>query len=177
MSSANNPEAQRVKQVTELIHSQHWSFNDFLIAFYSSKDRSIATQRGQCLMHRDGERYAVGQLLDLWWENCPSASKSDFKHVIINHAARIITKEANKACAMDSLYIPTTSVTASDLDEGFLLSKLQPLYETTLPFLWLLLHSVIASPNRSEQRKQQTSVQKGTRTTFVESVTCCNSTP
>lgn len=165
---SDSTKAHRVKEVTALIRSQNWTFNDFLIAFYSSRDDSIAAQRGSCLTKSDGARFAPEELIDLWFDRCPSGSRHDLENVIIDHACHIITKEANKACASKSLCISTTSVAAGDLDEGFLLSKLETEYTGMLPHLWFLLDAVITSRNRSEQQKQQAATGKEMRATFVE---------
>ena len=99
MRDRDNTGARGVKEVTELIHSQKWSFNDFLIVFYSSADKSIASQRGHCLTHSEGDRYTSDHLLDLWRENCPTNSRKYLDRVIVDHASRIIAEEANEACA------------------------------------------------------------------------------
>lgn len=168
LMSGNDFKARKVKEVTNLIRSQSWSFNDFLIAFYSSSDTSIATQRGSCLTNADGARFAPEELLGLWFDHCPSGSQRYLEHVVIDRASRIIVKEADKACALKSLSVSTTSVEADDLDEDFLLSKLETEYTGTLPHLWYLLNAVIASSNRSEQQKQQVAASKETRAAFVE---------
>ena len=174
MSSSNDSKTHRVKAVTELIRSQRWTFNDFLIAFYSSGDTSIATQRGRCLTNVDGAQFAPEELLDLWLKHCPLASQGYLEHVIVERTSHIITKETDKACALKSLHVSTTSVTADDLDEHFLLSKLETVYTTTLPLLWFLLNAIITSSNRSEQQKQQPAASKETRATFVESLLSCD---
>jgi len=165
----SDSKARKVKAVTDLIRSQSWSFNDFLIAFYSSGDASIATQQGSCLVKGDDTRFAPEELLGLWFDHCPSSSQSYLEHIIIDRASRIIVKEADKACALKSLSVSTTSVEADDLDKNFLLSKLETEYTGTLPHLWYLLNTVIASSNRSEQQKQQVAASKETRAAFVES--------
>ena len=169
MAGLNDSKTHRVKEVTELIRSQNWSFNDFLIAFYSSDDTSIASQRGRCLTKVDGARFTPEELLDLWLANCPSGSQSYLEHVIVDRASRIIIKETNRACALKSLSVSTTSVKADDVDEHFLLSKLETVYTATLPCLWFLLNAIITSPNRSEQQKQEAAASKETRARFVES--------
>lgn len=174
MPSSDEIKALRVKEVTELIRAQHWSFNDFLIAFYSSSDSSIVTQRGRCLTKSDGARFAPEELVSLWLDHCPPSSRSSLEHVIIDHASRIVTKETDKACAVKSLCVSTTSVTDDDLDEGFLLSKLETEYRSTLPLLWLFLYMIITSPNRSEQQKQQPAASKETRAKFVECLLSCD---
>ena len=164
----SDSKAHRVKEVTELIRSQNWSFNDFLIAFYSSDDISIATQRGRCLTKSDGARFTPEELLDLWVDHCPAGSQPYLEHVIVDRASRIITKETDRACASKSLSVPTTSVTADDLDENFLLPKLEAEYIGILPHLWFLLNAVITSSNRSEQQKHQAAASKEVRAKFVE---------
>jgi hypothetical protein len=175
MQSGDTTKASRVKEVTELIHSQHWSFNDFLLTFYSSSDPSIVTQRGRCLTKSDGARFAPEELIDLWLDHCPANSRCFLEHVIVNRASHIITKEADKACTTKSLCVPATSITDDDLDEGFLLSKLETEYTTTLPLLWLFLYAIVTSANRSEQQKQQAAASKEMRAKFVSSpfVTTC----
>jgi len=177
MPGSDDSKTRRVKEVTDLIRSQNWSFNDFLIAFYSSNDPSIATQRGRCLTKTDGARFALEELVDLWLNHCPSSSQGYLEHVIVDRASRIIIKETDNACALKPLCVSTTSVTADDLDENFLLRKLEALYTTTLPLLWFLLNAIVISPNRSEQQKQQTAGSKETRAKFVESLFGCGRPP
>lgn len=117
----------------------------------------------------DGARFTPEELIDLWLEHCPTRSQGHLEHVIIDRASRIITKETDKACALKSLCISTTSVTADDVDDNFLLSKLETTYTEILPHLWFFLSAVITSSNRSEQQKQQTGAGKEMRAKFVES--------
>lgn len=170
----NDSETNKVKAVTDLIASQKWSFNDFLIAFYSSGDASIATQRGTCLTKRDGSRFTPEELLDLWLEHSPSRSRPYLKHIIVDRASRIIIKETNKACGLKSLCISATSVEADDLDEDFVLSRLEAEYTGALPQLWYFLTTIITSSNRSEQQKQQVAASKETRAAFVECLLGCS---
>lgn len=170
----DNSKTRRVKEVTELIRSQKWSFNNFLIAFYSSSDASIASQRGRCLTKVDGARFAPEELLDLWLDGCPSSSQGYLERVIVDRASRIIIKETDKACALKSLSVSTTSVKADDVDEHFLLSKLESVYTATLPCLWFLLNAIVASSNRSEQQKQEAAASKEMRARFVESMLSCH---
>lgn len=171
---SDDTKTRKVKEVTNLIRSQSWSFNDFLIAFYSSSDTSIATQRGSCLAKSDGARFAPEELLGLWFDHCPSGSQQYLEHVIVDRASQIIVKETDKACALKSLRVSTTSVEADDLDEDFLLPKLEIEYTGTLPHLWYLLNTIIASSNRSEQQKQQVAASKEMRAIFVESSLSCS---
>ena len=149
MSSSTDPDTQRVKAITGFIGSLGWSLNEFLIVFYSSKDPFISSQRGSCLAKSD----ALGDLLNLWFKHCPSSSWGRLESAVMDQASKIIINEADKACDLDSLRIPTTKVEADDLDEEFLLAKLQTIYTKTLPYLWLLLFTVITSWNRSEKQK------------------------
>jgi hypothetical protein len=173
---SNNSKARRVKEVIELICSQNWSFNDFLIAFYSTDDTSIATQQGRCLTKSDRARFTPEELLGLWFEHCPPGSQGYLEHVVVDRASRVITKEADKACTSKSLCNPTTSVASDDLDENFLLSKLETEYPGTLPHLWSLLNTVITSSNWSEQQKQQAAASKEMRAKFVGFLPGCDPT-
>lgn len=174
MPGTRDSQARRIKEVTGFVRSQNWSLNDFLLAFYSSGDTSIATHRGRCLTKVDGARFAPEELVDLWLQHCPSGSQNYLEHVIVERASRIITKETDKACALKSLCVSTTSVKADDLDDQFLLSRLEPIYTTILPCLWFLLHAVITSSNRSEQQKQHAAAGKETRARFVKCLLGCN---
>jgi len=174
MATTDNSKTRRVKETTEFIHSRNWSLNDFLISFYSSTDSSIAAQRGSCLTKSRETRFAPEELINLWFDHCPRSSLPYLEHVIVNRASKIIIKEADKACGLKSLSVPTTSVTADDLDESFLLSKLETEYTRTLPLLWFLLDAVITSSNRSEQQKQQAAAGKETRAKFVGCLSGCD---
>lgn len=153
MPGSDDPDTQRVKAITALICSYGWSLNDFLIAFYSSKDPSVARQRGSCLAKSDGARFAPEDLLNLWFKYCPLSSRGHLESAVMDRASKIIINEADKACNLDSLHIPMTQVEADDLDQEFLLAKLQTIYTETLPYLWLLLFTIITSWNRSEKKK------------------------
>jgi len=144
------------------------SLNDFLIAFYSSQDPSVSTQRGCCLAKVDGSRFAPEELVNLWFEHCPANSRGYLEGVVIKQAGKILIRETDKACKMDSLSVPTTKIEADDLDEKFLLAELEGVYRETLPYLWLLLSTIATSWNRSEKQKQEPSIRKESRARFVE---------
>jgi hypothetical protein len=116
----------------------------------------------------DGCRFAPEELIDLWFEHCPVNSRSYLEGVIIKRAGNIIIGETDKACRMDALCVPTTKIEADDLDEEFLLPKLEGVYRETLPYLWLLLNTIVTSWNRSEKQKQEPSTCKESRARFVE---------
>lgn len=118
----------------------------------------------------DGCRFAPEELIDLWFEHCPANSRGYLEGVVIKQAGKIIIRETDKACKTDSLSVPTTKIEADDLDEEFLLSKLEGVYRETLPYLWLLLNTVVTSWNRSEKQKQEPSACKEDRARFVESL-------
>ena len=168
LATMSRSDTSRVKEVASLISSQGWTFNDFLIAFYSSDDPFIAARRGSCLTKTSGARYAPERLLDLWLERCPPGSQEHLKHTIVGCASRIVIKETDKACGLKSLHVSTTSVTADDLDESFLLPKIEMEYARTLPHLWFFLDAIISSPNRSEQQKQELAESKEDRAKRVE---------
>ena len=169
MATTDDSKTRRVKEITEFIHSRGWSLNEFLVNFYSSTDGSIATQRGCCLSKRDGARkFAPEELVNLWFAHCPQSSQPYLEHVIMDHASKIITRETRKACKKGSLQVPTTSLKADDLDEDFLLARLDQDYTETLPHLCSLLNAIITSKNRSEQQKGEAAISKGDRAKFVE---------
>lgn len=170
MAAIDDSKTRRVKETSTFIRSQGWSLNNFLIAFYSSQDPSVATHRGHCLAKSDGFRFAPEELIDLWFEHCPSNSQSYLESVVVDRAGKIIIRETDKACRLDSLCVPTTKLGADDLDQQFLLSKLEGVYTETLPYLWLLLNIIITSWNPSEKRKKEPSTCKQDRARFVESL-------
>jgi hypothetical protein len=168
MATADNSKTRRVKEITEFIHSRGWSLNGFLINFYSSTDSTVATQRGCCLAKSSGSRFAPEELVNLWFDHCPQSSRPYLERVIIDRASKIIIKETQKACEKESLQVPTTSLEADDLDEDFLLARLETDYAETLPHLCFLLNAVITSKNRSEQQKGEVASSKEDRAKFVE---------
>ena len=172
MQASSDHDASRVKAVIELIDSQGWSFNSFLIAFYSSSDAFIAKRRGHCLTKSDGARYVPEELLGYWLNNSPAKSRSSLKKVIIDCASKLAIKEADRACVMDSLSVSTTSVTHKDLDEEFLLSRLEGIYTESLPLLWSFLRSIVMSANRSEKKKGEPAACKETRAEHAELPLC-----
>ena len=168
MATTDDSKTRRVKEVTAFIQSQSLSLNEFLIAFYSSEDPSISAQRGCCLAKSGGSRFAPGELIDLWFEHCPSNSQSYLESVVIKHTGKVIIRETDKACKLDSLCVPTTKLRADDLDQQFLLSNLEGIYTSTLPHLWHLLSIVVTSWNRSEKQKKEACTSKQRRATFVK---------
>ena len=117
----------------------------------------------------EGTRFAPEELIDLWFEHCPPNSQSHLDEAIINRAGKIIISETDKACRVDSLRVPTTKIEADDLDEGFLMGKLEKIYSEAMPYLWLLLHSTITSWNHSERQKGKPSTRKLSGARNVES--------
>ena len=143
MASSEDSRTRRVKRITKFIGKRSLTLNNFLISFYSVQDASVSAQRGRCLTKSDGAWFAPEVLIDLWLEHCPPKSQGYLESVIIDRASRILVKETDKACRLGSLHVPTTKLTADDLDEDFLLSKLEKTYMETLPHLWLLVLSSI----------------------------------
>lgn len=115
-----------------------------------------------------GSRFAPEELIDLWFEHCPSGGQSYLESVVVKHTVNDIIRETDKACKLDSLHVPMTELGANDLDQQFLLSKLERIYTETLPHLWYLLNIVIASWNCSEELKKEACASKQSRATFVE---------
>ena len=168
MATADDSKTRRVKEITAFIRSRNWSLNEFLIAFYSSEDSSISAQRGCCLAQNDGSRFAPEELIDLWFKHCPSNSQNYLEGVVIDRAGKILIRETDRACKLDSLRISTTDLKADDLDHNFALSKLESIYTVTLPYLWFLLDAIVTSWNRSEKQKKESSACKDNRARFVE---------
>jgi len=168
MSTDDDSKTRRVKEITAFISSRSLSLNEFLIAFYSSQDPSVSAQRGCCLAKSDGCRFAPEELINLWFKHCPSKSRSYLESVVVDRAGKVIIRETDKACKLDSLSIPTTKLGADDLDQDFLLSKLEGVYTETLPQLWFLLNLIVTSRNRSEKQKDEACASKETRARFVE---------
>jgi hypothetical protein len=120
------------------------------------------------LAKSDGSRFAPEELIDLWFEHCPANSQSYLEEHHHQACREDHHRETDKACKLDSLSVPTTKIEADDLDEEFLLSKLEGVYTETLPYLWLLLNAVVTSWNRSEKQKEESSACKESRARFVE---------
>ena len=167
MATASDSKTQRVKEIIAFIRSQNLSLNEFLTAFYSSQDPSLSRQRGCSLTQSKGSRFTPEDLIDLWLTHCPPGGWSYLEGAIINRAGNIIIRETDKACKLDSLRVPTTKIEANDLDEGFLLAKLEGEYRETLPYLWMLLTIITTSWNRSEKWRDKPSASKESRAKFV----------
>jgi len=168
MAGDNDSRTQRVKDITAFIRSHNFSLNEFLIAFYSSEDPSISVQRGCCLAKSASGWFAPKELIDLWFEHCPPNSRDCLERAVINQAGKIITRETDKACELEPLRVPTTKLGADDLDQDFLLAKLERLYTETLPLLWLLLFTVVTSWNMSEKSKKESAACKERKGIYVE---------
>ena len=164
---ASDSKTQQVKEITAFIRSKDFTLNEFFIAFYSSQDPAISTLRGQCLALRKESKFAPEELIDLWLKHSPSKSRPYLEGVVVDRAGKIIIKETDRACQLDSLCVPTTKIEVDNLDENFLLSKLEGIYRATLPHLWRLLDSIVTSLNCSEKRNDEQSVCKETRARFV----------
>jgi hypothetical protein len=167
MATTSDAKTRRVKEVIGCI--RNLTLNEFLVAFFSSEDPSIARQRGCSLAVNEGSRFASEELIDLWFKHCPPNSWSCLKEAIINRAGKIIISETDEACKMDSLCVPTTKIEAGDLDEDFLMGKLEKVYLEVLPYLWLLLNAIITSWNHSEKQKGKPSARKLNGARNVES--------
>lgn len=168
MTSEDDSRTRRVKEITGFISNRNLSLNEFLLAFYSSQDTVISAHRGRCLTKSDGVRFAPEELMDLWLKHCPQKGLDYLESVIVDRASRVLVKETDKACKLGSLHVPTTKLTADDLDSDFLLPKLEKTYTETLPYLWLLLNTLITSWNSSEQRKGKSSRRKEDGVKYVE---------
>jgi hypothetical protein len=168
MATTRDVRTQRVKEITAFIGSQNLSLNEFLITFYSSQDSSISRQHRSCLMWNDGTRFTPEELIDLWLEKCPSGSRSHLERIIVARAGNIIVREADRACKLDSLRVPTTRVDVDDLEDAFVLAKLEAIYCETLPCLWMLLDMVATSWNRSEKWRDEPTASKEKRAKHVE---------
>ena len=160
----------RVKEITDFISRHNLTLNDFLISFYSLQDTLVSAHRGCCSTKSDGAQFAPEVLIDLWLKHCLLKSQDYLKSIIVDQASRILVKETNKACRLGSLHILTTKLTADDLNEDFLLSKLETTYTETPPLLWMLLTFLITLWNSSEQWRREPSACKEGRVKHIESL-------
>ena len=73
--SAQARRKDKVKNVLKAVSHNKWeSLNEFLLAFYSSKDDAIASQVGSSLRYNgEGRRFFPEALLDVWLEVLPGA--------------------------------------------------------------------------------------------------------
>jgi hypothetical protein len=168
MASSDDSKTRRVKAVTECIREEGFSLNEFLVEFYSSKDPFLSHQRGCSLAQSPGCQFAPRQLIDLWFEHCPQSGQRPLENTIIDWAGQIIIKETDRACKSKSLCVATTKLEADDLDRDFLLAKLERVYNELLPWLWLLLFTVVTSWNRSERQKGELAACRERKATHVE---------
>lgn len=169
-ATTDGSKTRRIKEIIAFIRSRNSSLNEFLIAFYSSQDPSISMQQGCCLAKGDGCPFAPEELIDLWFEHSPPNSRGYLEGAVVRRAGKILIRETDKACKLDSLSGPTTKIEADDPDEEFLLSKLEGVYRETLPCLWLLPNTIVTSWNRSEKQKQEPSACKENKAQFVGSL-------
>ncbi|KAI0742044.1 hypothetical protein C8Q80DRAFT_1274366 [Daedaleopsis nitida] len=158
-----SPQARRrdkIKNVLMAVRDNKWeSFNDFLLAFYTSEDQAISRQANTSLGYKQGQTYA----LDIWVKNTHGESQQYLKQVITRKASEILISESDRALKEDSLHVSATGATIPRLTGDFGLSRLAELYRTLLPCMWLLLFALLTAENMYEWKSHRTKVNKETQ--------------
>lgn len=82
-------------------------------------------------------------------------------------AADIAIKETNKACMSKDLQVVSTDIDINHLSNNTTLHKIESVYRTVLPCLWLFLLTILTSDNNYEKKKR---VQKKNKEQIAERV-------
>lgn len=155
---------EKIQAVLQAVKDNNWrSLNEFLLAYYNSKDVNIAQQAGRNIAYTDKKRFAPEQLIDSWLSSSHGETKRQLELTITRKAAGILVQESTRACHEDRLKLTSSKVDTAYLSTDFALSKLANIYQTLLPCLWLLLMTLLSAPNEYERKKQREKRQKDTR--------------
>lgn len=170
--SSQEQRVQKIKHVLSAVSQARWgSFNEFLLAFYTSQDPEISRQAGTCLGYKEGQSYAPERLLDAWLKKTSGESRNHLEEVIVRKAGDVLVKESDRALRDPELRVPATEATIPRLTSDFGLKRVATIYQTLLPCMWLLLITLMTATNTYEQKFHREKLNKEVRATQV-----CSST-
>ncbi|KAI0729034.1 hypothetical protein C8Q72DRAFT_794842 [Fomitopsis betulina] len=153
---SQDPWLQRVHKICTVLQAMkenNWrSFNEFLLASYTSKDEEITKQARCCIAHTDGKSFPPEQILDTWLATNNQDTKVALEEMVTWKAADVLVRESTRACHEDKLKLTSAKVDTMYLATGSGLLKLAGIYETLLPCLWMLLVILLSAPNDYEYK-------------------------
>lgn len=173
MPPPKSPQAQRINKIKAVTKSvkEHWpkgSFNDFLLAFYTSDDAAVSQHAAMTLRYDEGKDYSPAKILDAWFDRAPSqASKEQLNKIIMKKAADIAIKESTKACKSKDLQVASADIDIDRLTSNTALHQIKNVYQAVLPCLWLFLFAILTADNNYEKKKR---VQKKNKEQIAERV-------
>jgi hypothetical protein len=153
MSHARRVE--KIQNATQGIKDAGWgSMNQFLLAFYTSDNPEVLQQSRSSLSYTEGQAFAPEKILDAWLKNGPTGNSRDQLHLAITRkTAAIMVKETDKAYHRDELCISSSQLDIPYLTTEFGFKKMASMYQTIRPCLWLLLSTILATPNDYEKKQ------------------------
>lgn len=162
---------QKIKGVLSAIDTYKWeSFNDFLLAFYTSKDQDVRHQASRSIAYTPGQRFAPETILDIWLDRATSDTKHHLHRIITERAANIMIAESTRACRHDALQVPSSKINIPYLSTDFGLKHLAAMYQTLLPCLWLLLTMLMTASNDYETKTGREKENKDSRASSVSAI-------
>ncbi|TFY56499.1 hypothetical protein EVJ58_g7606 [Rhodofomes roseus] len=104
----------KIRAVLQAVKENNWrSFNEFLLAFYTSQDEEIAKQAGRCIAHTDGKSFPPEQILDIWLATNNQDTKVALEQMVTRKAADVLVRESTRACHEDKLKLTSAKVDAT----------------------------------------------------------------
>lgn len=167
-TSTKERRVQKIKHVLSAVSQAKWSsFNEFLLAFYTSEDSDVARQAGTCLGYKEGQSYAPERLLETWLMKTTGETNAHLKEVIVRKAGDILVRESDRALRDPELRLPSTETTIPRLTTDFGLNRLTAIYQTLLPCMWMLLVTLMTATNTYEQKFHREKLNKDARAAQV----------
>ncbi|KAI0739876.1 hypothetical protein C8Q80DRAFT_1274908 [Daedaleopsis nitida] len=144
---SDSPQAARLRKlhtVTSAVSESGFrSVNDFLLAFYTSKNDDIIQQAHSNLRYSPCAAFGP--------EKITGESRRQLHLAITRKAADIMVEESTKAYQHENLRISASGIDIPYLSTSFSLTAIWELYQTLLPCLCLLLHVLLSAPNHYER--------------------------
>jgi hypothetical protein len=98
-------------------------------------------------------RFPPALMLHLWSTRWPTACQKHFRAMITPYAADIALQESNQLITDPSLRIPLKEITVEGIQNILKPEMLVKTYREKAPFIFSVLHTFAASPNRYRGKK------------------------
>ncbi|KAI1790167.1 hypothetical protein LXA43DRAFT_523935 [Ganoderma leucocontextum] len=155
---------EKIKGVLTAIKANNWnSFNEFLLAFYSSTDPTVSAQAHRSLAYTKDKAFPPEQILDAWLAGTHGESRQQLQLTLTRKTADFVVHESSRACKDSTLQLASTTVDVESLTTNLALKRLASLFQTLLPCLWLLLISLLTATNVYERKHKTTKLGKDER--------------
>ncbi|TBU40577.1 hypothetical protein BD309DRAFT_1046122 [Dichomitus squalens] len=159
---------EKINGVLKAVTDNHWkSLNDFLIAFYTSRDKAIFTHSQRTITFSCNKVFPPERLLDAWLDSATGDTAHELRRTPIRKATDIMVEESTRACTNPSLHLSSTGIDVSDLKDNMLLGQLAKTFQTLLPCLWLLLMTLLTAANAYEKKTRKVKVDKDPRVSRI----------